>query len=232
MARRITRESSTARMRGFSCFSSLKIVDPFFIITTEYNGYSGFSANRFCPLLPYSVMIYSMKKITYSGIFALLALMGSLYTASAETVEQRYRQASLPSTSAGEFARLAKDPEAIVRERVAANRKTPAKILLSLAHDPVQSVKIALATNLSAPEAIYKILVHDNNTAVRSVVARYEFVPLFALKILASDPDADIRLEVARNLNSDRKVLQQLMNDRDDQVKAVASLALERINNE
>jgi hypothetical protein len=142
---------------------------------------------------------------------------------------ERYRQAGHPATTAAMFKDLSFDKDAAIRKRVASNRKTPKNILLRLAEDPDQSVKISIATNLSAPDEVYPILARDAMVAVRSVVARFEYVPIIALKILAKDKEVDIRLEVARNLNTNKEILLQLIQDSDTRVSNIAELALQRL---
>jgi len=150
----------------------------------------------------------------------------------ADEIEERYRQAGHPATTAAMLLELSFDQDSSIRERIASNRRTPAAVLLRLANDPNTSVKISLATNLSAPDGIYPILARDAALAVRSVVARFEYVPVTALTILAKDKDVDIRLEVARNLNTTRSILSQLMLDDNDRVKAIATQALQRLSEE
>lgn len=164
------------------------------------------------------------KQILITGL-CFLALSGQN---QAEGNNERYRQAGLPSTTAAQFAQLAKDDNVAIRQRVASNRKTPVKLLMELAHDPDMSVRIAVATNLSSDENTYLVLARDQEQAVRSVVARFEYVPVSALQLLSHDHDVDVRLEVARNLNSTKVILNDLLKDTNNHVRRIAELALNR----
>ena len=175
-----------------------------------------------------SVMNYLRTINKVAGIILLLLVM----PVSANDLEERYRQAGHPATTASMFKELSFDNDVSIRMRVASNRKTPKDILRRLATDPNQSVKIAVATNLSADDDVFVILAKDSMQAVRSVVARFEYVPVAALKILAKDNDVDIRLEVARNLNSSKEILFELNHDPDHSVRVLAEQALQRLNDD
>ena len=95
--------------------------------------------------------------------------------------------------------RLAQDPNAGVRWRVAANVSTPPSALPRLAQDPEWYVRRMVAGNVNTPPSALALLVQDPDASVRYGVAGNVNTPREILTRLAQDPNADVRRRVAGN---------------------------------
>lgn len=96
-------------------------------------------------------------------ILLSLGLLCLTATVNSDDSRERIRRAQLPQTTIAELYQLARDENWEVRREVAANRRSPADLLLQLARDPDPRVRIAVTTNLNSPAAVYMLLAKDNN---------------------------------------------------------------------
>ena len=115
--------------------------------------------------------------------------------------------------------RLAGDPDAWVRQNVAANTSTPPTILIKLSRDPDEEVRCGVTSNTSTSTAILAKLSSDSNVGVRRDVAYNTNTPPTILAKLSSDSDELVRRYVANNTSTPPTILIKLANDSDEWVR-------------
>jgi hypothetical protein len=87
-------------------------------------------------------------------------------------------------------------------DKVAANRRAPARVLAQLAGDSDFQVRAAVALNPSTAAAVLHRLAGDPSVKVRWSVARNTAVQTQVLETLAKDKEEQVRRAVARNRNT------------------------------
>ncbi len=102
-----------------------------------------------------------------------------------------------------------------VCETIAANSKTPPKILSKLAHGKIQTeyLLLSLARNPSTTPDVIDRLVKIGDRLVRTFLARQDRLPKQAYALLAEDGDLGVRSMVAGNPNVAPSILDKLARD-------------------
>jgi hypothetical protein len=137
------------------------------------------------------------------------------------TVEQvRQQEAALdPITPAETLARLSRNPNAEIRERVARNRMAPPELLARLAQDANSKVRSAAAKHPAIPAWILRDLAQSGDDTLRSAAASNCATPHEILNRLAEDADMEVRAAVALNRATPADTLRKLAQDRTSLVR-------------
>lgn len=156
-----------------------------------------------------------------SRLFYLICAYGDADRREAQWVDQdvRVRDAATDMLTEEQFARLAADEHAAVREAIANNRATPGAILASLVTDRLDAVRLAVARSSSTPLAALEQLAKDRDLDVRKTIARSERATPQLLAMLATDKDSTVRAFVASNDSATPELLAQLATDREADVR-------------
>ena len=161
-------------------------------------------------------------------LVVLICVTGlSIQPLRAESLDNRLRAATLPSTNAVDLKRYAQDKDWQVREVIAKRQSTPSDILISLSNDPSWRVRAALAHNLRAPRAALVPLVNDKSADVRYSVAHCGYTPPDLIINLLTDTDFKVRNQAVVNLNVPIDVLRKIA-EGDSDISDTAKAALEK----
>ena len=127
-----------------------------------------------------------------------------------------FRQATPPDV----LARLAENPDKIVRMAAVGNPALPTDVALRMLKDRNWEVRWGAADR--APDDLVASLAKDRAKLVRATVARRR-VPPETLTALAADPDPEVRAAAARNPGVPGPSLAVLAADPDPEVRAGAA---------
>ncbi len=115
-----------------------------------------------------------------------------------------------------------------IRERLAEHHELPLEQMLILASDSSEQVRYAIARRDDLSKSVLEQLVKDSYVEVRRalVYAKTTRVPSWLLETLATDIDETVRWQVANNGSTPKAVLNKLLQDPSDDVRAKASETL------
>lgn len=92
---------------------------------------------------------------------------------------------------------LSQSADITIRQRLAANRTTPAEVLARLSEDADEQIRLLVAKNPSSPHHVVAKLARDSAASVRLGLATDHHCPVEILSVLADDEDSAVR-ETAR----------------------------------
>ncbi|MEM2603713.1 MAG: hypothetical protein QW353_02385, partial [Candidatus Korarchaeum sp.] len=122
------------------------------------------------------------------------------------------------------LAKLAGDPDLIVRISVAANNETPPEVLAKLAEDPDPNVRVFVAMNRNISEETMNKLANDKNKYVRSYLAVNESAPEWLLSELIKEGFIP-KILVTMNRNTPINVLKELVGQGNTVINALLALS-------
>lgn len=133
----------------------------------------------------------------------------------------------LNTTDADYLARVATDPNALLRMCVVDNPHAPLPVVLQLAGDSDADVRAYVARQRltethQAPLRLIETLAADDDPRIRLALARYFYTPRHVLMRLAADDDVEVRHTVANRRNVPDEVVAVLCEDRDRHVRGAA----------
>ena len=138
-----------------------------------------------------SPFVLAMSLLARAGVAAANPLLG----AEMAPVAVRINLAVRRTTSPDALARLAGDPDIVVRQSVAKNNATPPETLALLAEgrSPYSDVRRSVANNNATPPDILTRLAEDPDPGIRRGVAGNRVTPPETVWRLASDADERVR---------------------------------------
>lgn len=117
---------------------------------------------------------------------------------------------------------LIKDEEYPIREVIAASKETPEELLETLSRDESRMVRERVAQNPNTPTSTLEKLSYDMKASeVRASVAESQKVSTETLHRLSKDRSPIVRMRVINNYKTSEEVLLQMLNDTDDEMRAI-----------
>ncbi len=116
------------------------------------------------------------------------------------------------------FDTLAADPDEMIRWKLAANLDTPGRVLTQLSSDVKRPVRIAALQHRNLPIPVLASMAADSSVAIRRAVCVNINTPLGVLSVLSGDLDPEVRRLTARHPNTPLETLERLARDTDPAV--------------
>lgn len=147
------------------------------------------------------------ERMTPEALDALLISLDNIKPDAKKQIERRIAEHYdlLPQT----LERLSNSTDEEILKLVAANRKTPTKVLykLSLKDNPISVIK-AVATNNNAPSSLLMSLYNLGNEQINLALASNPNTPVETLKLLAKNADKPLIANLTYNSNTPSEELE------------------------
>lgn len=108
---------------------------------------------------------------------------------------------------------LARDPQVLVRMKLAENRDLPPAAFDTLAYDPDHLVRLRVAQNVRTPQSALIALAQDSAEVVQAAALAHRNMPPAWLEKMMDHPSPQVRLAICANLNAPLLVLDHLAQD-------------------